>query len=116
MEVDKVTPGKAKKPGRVAWGKKLAALVKAHKEEKATSKRQVHEDEVEHVPKQKEGASSKTNMYVWLPVCSLVIVITVLCYQWRAALRAPSPVERCKVAHKPQQPPKKPASNIVGMQ
>jgi hypothetical protein len=48
----------------VAWGKKLAALAKAHREEKATSKRQVHEDEVEHVPKQKGGASSKNNIYV----------------------------------------------------
>jgi hypothetical protein len=85
MEVDKVTPGKAMKPGRVAWGKKLAALAKAHKEEKATSTRQVHEDEVEHVLKQKEGASSKNNMYVWLAVGSLVIGITMLFYQRKAA-------------------------------
>jgi hypothetical protein len=31
MEADMVTSGKAKKPGRVAWGKKLAALANAHK-------------------------------------------------------------------------------------
>jgi hypothetical protein len=53
--------------------------------------------------------------YVWLAVCSLAIGIPALYYQ-RAAPGAPSPVERCKLMHKPQQPPKKPASNIIGMQ
>jgi hypothetical protein len=110
MEADKVTSGKAKKPGRVAWGNKLATLAKAHKEEKATSKRQVHEDEV---PKQKDASSSKNNIYVWVAMHSLAIGITALYNQRKAALRAPNPVEICKVPHKP---PKKPAPNKIGMQ
>jgi hypothetical protein len=110
MEADKVTSGKAKKPGRLAWGKQLAALAKAHMEEKVTSKRLVHEDEV---PKQKEASSSKNNIYVWLAVGSLAIGITTLYYPRRAVLRAPNPVEICKVPHNP---PKKPAPNIIGMQ
>ena len=118
VEVDKVTSGKAKSPGRVAWGKKLAALAKAHKEEKAATRRQNHEEEqVEPVPKQKE-ASSRTSLCAWLAVGSLVIGMAALYYQRRAALRAPSHVQRCEVDQPQQtaQPPKKPVAKIIAMQ
>ena len=79
---DRVTSGKAKNPGRVAWGKKLAALAKAHKKEKAEERAREAEDA--HAVQRK----GPTSLGAWLAVGSLVIGIAALYYQRKASLGA----------------------------
>lgn len=114
-EVDTITTGKAKSPGRVAWGKKIAALAKVHKEEKAAAQRQELPPQEEHAPAPKAGMS-KTSLCSLLAVGSLVIGIAALYYQRRAAL---SVVDRCNSSQEAPEPLptfKKPAPRIIEMQ
>ena len=103
VEPDRVTSGKAKSPGRVAWGKKLATLAKAHKKEKAEVA--AHDRVAPHM-----------HLPAWLALGSLVIGLTALYYQRRASLGAPScPVERPQQPETPEPRPKN-KSKIIAME
>ena len=111
-EVSRVTTGKAKSPGRVEWGRKLAALAKAHKEEKmAAAMKQKVEPVQEPPPKEKEKTSR--NYLPWLTLGSLIIGLAALYYQRRAAVAIQQ--SECVVATQ-QSVPEKPTPKIIGMQ
>jgi len=114
VEVEKVTSGKAKSPGRVAWGKKLAALAKAHKEEKATVPRQPARHQMDEVV-DTDTKEEKTSFCAWLAVGSLAIGIAALYYQRRATQIAPCVATKYATAEEPALQ-KKPVSKIIGMQ
>ena len=109
QEVLKVTSGKAKSPGRVEWGRKLAALAKAHKEEKRAAALKVPEPEHEPEPDHPKGSKS---YLPWLAFGSLVIGLAALYYQRRAVIKAE---QKCEGPIEIT-PPVKPKPKIIGMQ
>ena len=108
-EVARVTSGKAKSPGRVAWGRKLSALAKAHKNEKAAAG--------QPCPVACEDTcSQKTSLYTWIAVGTLVIGAAALYYQRMASLAnlRPAPPEIISPDVPPVSKPR--TTDIISMQ
>ncbi len=106
---DKITTGKAKSPGRVQWGQKVAALSRAHK--KAKAERQLQPEPTEAVQESPGKERTGGKLLPWIAVGSLIIGLAGLYYQRRAANAA----QQAAVVAPPQPPPEPPASKLIEM-